>query len=74
MTTDDNIPNRLEVTVGDTVSLTINDWVNEAKIHSRLIVIVITEGAPTQKSKKRASISANIQNSNCINLGMGKYT
>ena len=37
MTTDDSIPNRLELTVGDTVSLTINDWVNEVKHQSRLI-------------------------------------
>ena len=57
MTTDDNIPNRLEVTVGDTVSLTINDWVNEAKIHSRLIVGYTKEMEHWQNRELESAIS-----------------
>ncbi len=56
MTTDDNIPNRLELTVGDTVSLTINDWVNEAKTHSRLIAGYTKEMEHWQKRELESAI------------------
>ncbi len=56
MTTDDSIPNRLELTVGDTVSLTINEWVNEAKTHSRLIVGYTKEIEHWQKRELESAI------------------
>jgi len=56
MTTDDSIPNRLELTVGDTMSLTINDWVNEAKTHSRLIAGYTKEMEHWQKRELESAI------------------
>ena len=56
MTTDDNIPNRLELTVGDTMSLTINDWVNQAKTHSRLIVGYTKQMEHWQKRELESAI------------------
>ena len=56
MTTDDSIPNRLELTVGDTMSLTINDWVNEAKTHSRLIVGYTKQMEHWQKRELESAI------------------
>jgi len=56
MTTDDSIPNRLELTVGDTVSLTINDWVNEVKHQSRLIAEYTKEMEHWQKQELESAI------------------
>jgi hypothetical protein len=67
MTTDENIPNRLELTVGDTVSLTINDWVNEAKTHCRLIAGYTKEMEHWQKRELESAI---ICGSNLVKIRM----
>jgi len=56
MTTDDSIPNRLELTVSDTVSLTINEWVNEVKNQSRLIAGYTKEMEHWQKRELESAI------------------
>lgn len=65
MTTDDSIQNRLELTVSDTMSPTINDWVNEAKTHSRLIAGYTKE---MQHWQKRELESAIICGSNLVKI------
>lgn len=65
MTTDDSIPNRLELTVSDTMSPTITDWVIEAKTHSRLIAGYTKE---MQHWQKRELESAIICGSNLVKI------
>ncbi len=65
MTTDDSIPNRLGITVSDTMSPTINDWVNEAKTHSRLIAGYTKE---MEHWQKRELDSAIICGSNLVKI------